>query len=248
MNMKRFFVLSITAAAVLFVLGSCIIELEPPTPAPPWGDTSETIRGTGRGFKSDIVLNVTFVNGMIRGIVANHDDTPSFADPFIRSAIPLAIAANSFEASIFDGLAGATATRNGFIAAGNQATAQATGEWVPSNPFAPSEHENASGFGTGRGAGFYGDDSVVVSIFMFGGVIREITASGDTDTYGGVLYPMLIPRAIAGNGFREEWFVELNNTLQLESDEGDALAGATASMHGFIEAGNAAIQAIGGGN
>jgi uncharacterized protein with FMN-binding domain len=269
---KKRYIASIVAAVAIIalVLVSCIIELEPPEfNNSPWGGTASpfnsTATGSSFGFKSNIVVTTTFRDGFISRIDVSHGDTPEYADSIIASAKEIALAANSFETSLFDGLAGATSTRRAFVLAGQATTETASAGGpitpptppTPPTPLDPWEDENgnsvtARGRASVSGYGVLGDTSPedgkpleVEVVVILGEIFRiNVTEPNDeTPGWGGAFLEKAVPLAQQRNGFDLETLRVVSNGIF--SGAGDGEAHATYTMRAFILAGNEALRQAG---
>ena len=120
--------LGLLAIIVAFVISSCFVEFDPTAggKAPRYGTTNgpQRVEGKGKGFNAsvNIVVTLSVVDGMIVDAQITHSDTPSHANPIINPAQGpngLIVQNNSFD--YLDNVSGATATRRGLQAAGNDA-------------------------------------------------------------------------------------------------------------------------------
>lgn len=127
MNRKLFApALAAFAATAGLVFATCVINLDADSAKhEPWGDHNGNIPQTVNGYRT-FEMTVTFSGGYITSInYLPNNETPEYGGAFLAQAVPLVIAANDFDLPAFDSMAGATRTKNGFIAAGKAITAQA---------------------------------------------------------------------------------------------------------------------------
>ena len=121
----------ILLAVLCMSLGGCFVEDDPYKgleTAPPYGDgtySNPALTGVGRGQYGSKVITVTLkiVNGVIKGIDVDHDETPGYGKNLIDKVKPLIVRANSFE---IDAITTSTLsyTKNALLQAGRNALSQ----------------------------------------------------------------------------------------------------------------------------
>ena len=250
MNRKLFApALAAFAATAGLVFAACVINLDAnSTKREPWGNHDGPLTETLNGYGS-FDMTVTFAKGEITDIdVSKSNQTPEYGGVFLAQAVPLVIAANDFDLPAFDAMAGATRTKNGFIAAGKAITAKAesgnsgnTGgsgqNPTPVTPHAPwGTPGNNSGYVT-KTEEIDEEENVppefvTVHVYFVGGRIVAMNEEpSEKENWGARFIPKGIQIAVEANDFEKALFA-------------DVTSGATRTMEAFVRAGKAAIADI----
>ena len=189
--------------------------------------TGETLKGSAKGFASDVTVQITLdADGTISGIsIDSTGETegfgqrlmsePEFGEQFIGKTGPFTLGEN------IDALSGATVTSTAVVEAVNTAMA------APTSASGEALTSTAQGF----------QSQVTVSLTVENGVIAsiEVDSSGETEGFG--------TRAQDDEAFLSQ-FIGKSAPLTLGEDV-NALSGATVTSTAVVEAINAMMPAAG---
>jgi len=194
--------------------------------------TAGTYEGTATGFEGDVTVTITASDKAITDItIVGEGETPAIGGNAMKQMRNAMLIAQSEDV---DGIASATFTSDAVLKGAKIAFCQARGEEVPveEDPTAAvagnGDLTGIEGTFTATGRGFGGNIDVEVTIS--GGKITDAKAIGENETEGlGTVACEKIPAAI----------------VTTQSIDVDAVAGATVSSTGIIEAFKVAFASAG---
>ena len=132
---KGWFCTGVLLLAIFLIFTGCPMDddadpVEVVVPSAAYGDGTfdGNVVGSEWGYGSKkITLTLSIEKGIIKNIVADHNETADIGGAFITKIIPMVIAANSFDIDAIS-TATCTYTRDGFKTAGKAAIKQIPGE------------------------------------------------------------------------------------------------------------------------